>query len=172
MEYESYLHLANKAQQYYNNNVGQEEDEDTTLISGVRQGPAFGKLLGAKIAKQFADPIKPTLNQIPQDAQELAELVKISSTWDKLGQDEALKRLATTKKGYTIDPELSNSDYITVIKPNGKVIVAFRGTNPTGTIKTGLGKGTIEPLQWLNVGTGTEQIYDQHKLTPLKNRLI
>ena len=174
-EYESYLQLANKAQQYYTKNVGQdEEQDDTTLVTGIRQTPIgkFGQSLAPKLAKQIADPIRPTLKDIPDEAKELAELVKISSTWDKLGRDEALKRLATTKKGYTIDPVLSNSDYITVIKPNGKVVVAFRGTNPSGTIKTGFGKGIIEPLQWLNVGTGTEQIYDQHKLTPLKNSLI
>jgi hypothetical protein len=175
MEYQQYIQLADKALHYYNNNVDKEEEEDdTTLITGIRQTPTpkFGKMLGAKLGGQIINPIKPTLKEIPQEAKELAELVKISAVWDKLGKEEALKRLATTKKGYTIDPELSNADYITFITPQDKVIVAFRGTNPKGKIKRGIGKGALEPLQWINVATGTEQIYEQHKLSPLKNRLI
>src|SRR5210317_344298 len=114
MEYQQYIQLADKALHYYNNNVDKEEEEDdTTLITGIRQTPTpkFGKMLGAKLGGQIINPIKPTLKEIPQEAKELAELVKISAVWDKLGKEEALKRLATTKKGYTIDPELSNADY-------------------------------------------------------------
>jgi len=193
MEYYQIGQNVKKSYDYYKRNtepteqptdVPPEEEEQATIFGvgklaygTVKKAPdinfMFNKSSGVRLAGQIGNPLKPTLNEIPREAQELAELVKVSAVWEKEGQEAALRRLATNSPGYTIDPQLSNTERIVAIKPNGKVVVAFRGTNPKAKIKSGIGKGFYEPLMWLAIETGTEDIlFKQHKLKPLKDDLI
>jgi hypothetical protein len=45
--------------------------------------------------------------------------------------DQIQKSLDTYMEGYTFDPEYSNNNASTFIRPDGTAILAYRGTRPT-----------------------------------------
>jgi hypothetical protein len=47
------------------------------------------------------------------------------------GEEEAQERLDTFLEGYTIDPDSSDDHAVTVLRPDGKAMIGFRGTDPT-----------------------------------------
>jgi len=129
------------------------------------------------IASRVGDPLKPTITELPTDAKQLAELVKVSAVWEKngiRGLAKAKKRLELNSPGYTLDTELSTPEHIVVKNPQGKVTVAFRGTNPKATIKSGAGKGIPEPIMWLNIlkGGNEGKHYDQHNMEKIRDDLL
>ena len=133
----------------------------------------FDKSTGAKIAGMIDNPLKASINELSPIAKEYAEIVKISTLIHKEGMFPAKRRLTKTYPGYTIDEELSTDHYAVVKKPNGKIVIGFRGTDPTNTIKSGIGKGMWESVQWLFIQGGQEQnLFDEHKLVPIKNKIL
>lgn len=161
----------------------EEEKDDATfttigkslgdVISKAKQ-PTFGfdKSSGVKIAGAISNPLQSTLKELSPLHKEYAEMVKVSTTFHKQGLDAAKKRLNEFNKGYTLDTDLTNDNYAVIKKPNGKAIVAFRGTDPKAKIQSGLGKGFNEPLQWIALQVGTEEMFDDHKLEPIKRKLL
>ena len=104
----------------------------------------------------------PSLTQIPERAKLLSNLIKVSDLYNTKGYNEAEKYFNKLNSGYSIDKNLSNTEGVVFYKGN-KAIIAFRGTEPLGKIKSGLGKGMIEPLMWSSVLLGTESKHDQFK---------
>ena len=47
------------------------------------------------------------------------------------GEEEAQERLDTFLEGYTIDPDSSDDHAVTVLRPDGKAMIGYRGTDPT-----------------------------------------
>ena len=133
----------------------------------------FDKSTGTKIGAMIDNPLKASINELSPIAKEYAEIVKISTLIHKEGMFPAKRRLSKTYPGYTIDEELSTDHYAVVKKPNGKIVIGFRGTDPKAKIQTGIGKGMNEPIQWLFIQAGQEQnIFDEHKLVPIKNKIL
>ena len=189
---QSYVRAGQQARDYYNKNTTKPEvkkdtkdkEDDATfatvgkslgdVISKAKQ-PTFGfdKSSGVKIAAAISNPLQSTLKELSPLHREYAEMVKISTVFHKQGPEAAKKRLNEFNKGYTLDTDLTNDNYAVVKKPDGKIIVAFRGTDPKAKIKSGLGKGiAYEPLQWIALQVGTEEIFDDHKLEPIKKKLL
>ena len=163
------LALQRQGRAYYNTITGNKDDTDDT---NVRLNFQFDKSFGNKLAGMVGNPLKPTLKELNTNQKELAEMIKVGTVYDKKGANEAIKRLNDNLPNYTLDAELSNSNYIVVKKPNGKIVVAFRGTNLSGKIKSGLGKGLNETWEWLFIQSGHEQIFDEHKIQPIKDALL
>ena len=134
----------------------------------------FKSYSATTIASRIGNPLKPSITELPTDAKQLAELVKVSAVWEKRGLAKAKQRLELNSPGYTLDTELSTPEHIVVKNPQGKVTVAFRGTNPKSTIKSGIGKGILEPIMWLNIlKTGNEgKHYDQHNMEKIRDQLL
>ena len=189
---QSYIQAGQQARDYYNKNTTKsevkkdkkEKEDDATfatvgkslgdVISKSKQ-PTFGfdKSSGVKIAGAISNPLQSTLKELSPLHKEYAEMVKVSTTFHKQGLEAAKKRLNEFNKGYTLDTDLTNDNYAVITKPDGKAIVAFRGTDPKAKIRSGLGKGiAYEPLQWIALQVGTEEIFDDHKLEPIKKKLL
>jgi len=189
---QSYIRAGQQARDYYNKNTTKsevkkdkkEKEDDATfatvgkslgdVISKSKQ-PTFGfdKSSGVKIAGAISNPLQSTLKELSPLHKEYAEMVKVSTTFHKQGLEAAKKRLNEFNKGYTLDTDLTNDNYAVITKPDGKAIVAFRGTDPKAKIRSGLGKGiAYEPLQWIALQVGTEEIFDDHKLEPIKKKLL
>ena len=163
------LALQKQGRAYYNTITGNKDDDDG---SNLRLNFQFDKSFGNKLSGMVGNPLKPTLTEINANQKELAEIIKVGTVYDKKGANEAIKRLNDNLPNYTLDAELSNSNYVVVKKPNGKIIVGFRGTNLGGKIKSGIGKGRAEPWEWLFIQSGHENIFDEHKLQPIKDKLL
>ena len=129
------------------------------------------KLIGVGITGRIGNPLKPTIKELPSDVKQLAELVKVSATYDKKGLEFAKNRMRTNSPDYTLDTELSTPDYIVAVK-NGKVTIAFRGTNPTRLIRSGFGKNLPEPVMWgFILKGGKEDIFEQHQLDKILRKI-
>ena len=164
----------------------QKNDKKKDLIESLAMGKvtSLGKAtptIAIGGASRVGNPLKPTITEIPTDVKQLAELVKVSSVWEKAenkatlsGIGRAKKRLALNSPGYTLDTELSTPEHIVVRNPQGKVTVAFRGTNPKSLIKSGAGKNIPEPIMWLNIlFTGNEgKHYAQHDMEKIRDQLL
>ena len=73
---------------------------------------------------------------------------------------------------YEIDTKVSTEDYIVARhQQTGKHVIAFRGTNPTGKIKSGLLKGVHEPIMWPAILAGQEEHFQQHKIKEIAQRI-
>ena len=117
--------------------------------------------------KKYKDPLKPTISEMPRMAKERAELVKTSSIFQQQGVEAAQKRMTLMSPDFELMVEASTRDYIVARnKTNGKLEVAFRGTDPVAKIQSGFGKGLPEPFMWGNIliGGGEGKIFDQHNL--------
>lgn len=115
---------------YYQTFQGVTKNIKPNLMAGIRPN-ATGTILNA-----LNNPITASINELPTDAKIYAELVKISSEVNKKGIDSAVKRARQNVPEYTIDTELSTTEYI-VAEKNGKLTVAFRGTDPGKSIAVG-----------------------------------
>ena len=167
------LALQRQARIYYNTITGDRDDTDGTFASAtIPLTFKFDQSFGNKLSGMINNPLRPTLKELNSNQKELAELIKVGTVYDKKGPNEAIKRLNDNLPNYTLDAELSNSNYVVVRKPSGKIVVAFRGTNPSGKIKSGIGKGLAEPVEWLMIQSGHENIFDEHKLQPIKDSLL
>ena len=86
-EYNQYVNLQERALQYYNQNTDQKDEkdeaDDDVQLNAVKF--KFANNFGVKVASQIGNPNKPTLTQLPDEAKELANLVKISTTFHKKG---------------------------------------------------------------------------------------
>ena len=133
---------------------------------------SFSASSGVKIAGAFSNPLQASMKGLTPRMKEMAEMIKVSTIFHKEGLESAKKRLRQFNKGYLLDTELTTDAYAVIQKPNGKVIVSFRGTDPHAKIQSGLGKGRAEPLMWLPIQAGKEDIFDQHKLAPIKEALL
>ena len=117
--------------------------------------------------KKYKDPLKPTISEMPRMAKERAELVKTSSIFQQQGVEAAQKRMTLMSPDFELMVEASTRDYIVARnKTNGKLEVAFRGTDPVAKIQSGFGKGLPEPFMWGNILIGGREgkIFDQHNL--------
>lgn len=164
----------------------EKNDKKKDIIQSLAMGKvtSIGKLtptIAIGGASRVGNPLKPTIDKIPDNAKQLAELVKVSTVWEKAenkatlsGIGKAQKRLALNSPGYTLDVELSTPEHIVVTNPQGKVTVAFRGTNPKSLIKSGAGKNIPEPVMWLNIlFTGNEgKHYQQHDMEKIRDQLL
>jgi len=109
--------------------LAQLRDDFGTPRLGV---PPMTRLSGT-IASRATNPIKATITSLPTKAKLYAELVKVSTLYDKDGLEAAKARMKTTAPEYSIDTRLSTVDYIVATSAKtGKSVVAFRGTNPMG----------------------------------------
>ena len=190
-EIQQYARLGQQAKQYYDRNSTQpevkkeEKDEKegadfatvgksfADLISKAKQPTfSFDKSGGVKIAGAIGNPLQPSLKTLNPKMKEYAEMVQISSTFHKKGLNAAKQRLNAFDKNYTLDTDLTTDQYAVIRKPDGKAIISFRGTDPKAKIKSGLGKGVIEPLQWILIQSGYEDIFDDHKLDKIKNKIL
>lgn len=164
----------------------EKNDKKKDIIESLAMGKvtSVGKVtptLAIGGASRVGNPLKPTITKLPTEAKQLAELVKVSSVWEKAenkatlsGIGKAKKRLELNSPGYTLDVELSTPEHIVVTNPQGKVTVAFRGTNPKSLIKSGAGKNIPEPIMWLNIlFTGNEgKHYQQHDMEKIRDQLL
>lgn len=73
------------------------------------------------------------LDQMPQEDMEYAVASEIAYKYYDTGNDaDATQRaLDTYLENYTLDPEYSTNNASTIIRPDGSVILAYRGTRPT-----------------------------------------
>jgi hypothetical protein len=117
--------------------------------------------------KKYKDPLKPTISEMPRMAKERAELVKTSSIFQQQGVEAAQKRMTLMSPHFELMVEASTRDYIVAKnKTNGKLEIAFRGTDPVAKIQSGFGKGLPEPIMWgtILIGGAEGKIFDQHNL--------
>ena len=112
------------------------------VISKAKQPRlTFDMSSGVKIAGAISNPLQASMKGLTPRMKEMAELIKVSTIFHKEGLESAQKRLRQFNKGYVLDTELTTDAYAVIQKPNGKVIVSFRGTDPHAKIQSGLGKG-------------------------------
>ena len=73
------------------------------------------------------------LDQMPTEDYEYSVASEIAYKYYDTGNDaEATQRaLDTYLENYTLDPEYSTNNASTIIRPDGSVILAYRGTRPT-----------------------------------------
>ena len=189
-EIQQYARMGQQARDYYNRNSTQQEvkKEDkeeganfatvgksfADVVSKAKQPTfSFDKSSGVKIAGAISNPMEASLKTLNPKMKEYAEMVQISSTFHKQGLDKAKARLNAFDKNYTLDTDLTTDHYAVIKKPDGKAIIAFRGTDPKAKIKSGLGKNiATEPLQWIAIQAGKEEIFDEHKLDKIKNKIL
>lgn len=188
---QQYIRAGQQARDYYNRNSTQQEvkkeDEEegkanfatvgkslSDVISKAKQPVfSFDKSSGVKIAGAISNPMEASLKTLNPKMKEYAEMVQISSTFHKQGLDKAKARLNAFDKNYTLDTDLTTDHYAVIKKPDGKIIIAFRGTDPKAKIKSGLGKNIAsEPLQWIAIQAGKEEIFDEHKLDKIKKKIL
>ena len=185
---QGYFRAANSAREYYNRvtnkqeETDKEDDGDGTFATIGKIGSKIGDLSkvsfsfdksgGVKIAGMIGNPLEASLKELTPQMKEYAEMVKVSSVLHKKGVDTAIKRLKTTYPDYELDVANSTDHYAIIKKPNGKVIIGFRGTDPGAKIKSGLGKGVIEPIMWINMQGGSEDIYEEHKMKNIKDKIL
>jgi len=117
---------------------------------------------GNQMARMVVERDVASISEMPSNSKLMAEFVEISNIRNKKGWAEAQQRLDATKSGYSMDKSLSNNEGVVFVK-DGKAVVAFRGTNPTQKIKSGVGKGLPEAVIWLGIVGGKEQNFNQFK---------
>lgn len=84
---------------------------------------------------RFPKRITPTLKEMPFEARQKANMILGSREYLRKGNLEAAQSLMDERNvGVTIDPELSTKESLVLIDENGKVTIAYRGTEP-GTNK-------------------------------------
>lgn len=73
------------------------------------------------------------LNEMPMEDIEYAVASEIAYKYYDTGNDAdtTQRALDTYLENYTLDPEYSNDNSSTIIRPDGSVILAYRGTRPT-----------------------------------------
>jgi len=141
-------------------------------VPNIKQG--LNRFTGISLGQTVSNPHKATITEMPTDAKARAELVKTSSVLQKKGIDAAIKRMRENSPNFELLPELSTPEYVVVRnRLTNKIELAFRGTDPSARITSGIGKGIPEPLMWLNIlYNGSEgQIFDQHNLEAILERL-
>ena len=169
---QGYYRVANSARQYYNRVTNKEEPEtdkdkdDGTFSTVSKIGKSlsdiskvsfqFDKNSGMKLAGVINNPLEASLKELTPAMKEYAEMIKISTVLHKSGVDTAIKRLKTNYPDYELDIQNSTDHYAIIKKPSGKVIIAFRGTDPKHRIKSGLGKGAKEPWMWIAMQGGVK----------------
>ena len=167
-----------KAKEY--KDQGLEYYEYYKKAEGIMEGAVpkisrgLNRQTGIAIAQTFTRPLTPSISKMPLGARARAELVKTSSVLQKKGLDEAIKRMRENSPNFEFIPQLSTADYIVARnKITNKIELAFRGTDPTAKITTGIGKGMPEPVMWTQIlATGNEgKFYDQHNLEAILQKL-
>jgi hypothetical protein len=185
---QGYYRAASSAREYYNRVTNKEEpqkdkDKDDGTFSTVSKigskigdiskvSFSFDKSSGVKIAGMINNPLEASLTELTPAMKEYAEMVKISTVLHKSGAETAIKRLKTNHPDYELDVANSTDHYAIVKKPNGKVIIGFRGTDPGAKIKSGLGKGAREPWMWIAMQGGSEDIFEEHKMKNIKDKIL
>jgi hypothetical protein len=185
---QNYMQAANSAREYYNKVTQKQEepekkdDKDGTFSTVSKIGSKIGELSkvkfsfdkssGVKIAGMVGNPLNASLTELTPAMKEYAEMVKVSTVLHKSGVDAAIKRLKTNHPDYELDVANSTDHYAIIKKPNNKIIVSFRGTDPKNKIKTGIGKGAREPWMWIAMQGGSEDIFDEHKISKIKDKIL
>jgi len=185
---QNYMRAAGSARQFYDKLTNKQEAEtdkdkdDGTFSTVSKIGKSLGdiskvsfsfdKSSGVKIAGMTGNPLEASLTELTPAMKEYAEMVKISTVLHKSGVDTAVKRLKTNHPDYELDVQNSTDHYAIIKKPNGKVIIGFRGTDPKSKIKSGLGKGMKEPIMWLAMQGGSEDIFEEHKMKNIKDKIL
>lgn len=142
------------------------------VAPNIKQG--LNRFTGISAAQTISNPHQATITEMPADAKARAELVKTSSVLQKKGMNAAIKRMNENSPNFELITELSTPEYVVVRnRLTNKIELAFRGTDPSARITSGLGKGMPEPLMWLNIlADGNEgQLFDQHNLEAILERL-
>jgi hypothetical protein len=113
------------------------------------------------------------MNELSSAQATSAELVKLSTVFHKEGAEAARVRGERTLPGYTIDFDLTDDHVLMAMNPEGKLEVAFRGTDPDPKvrIKSGFGKGLPEPVMWPSVWGGFQGIHDEHVVSKYGTRI-
>ena len=186
---QGYFRAANTAREYYNRVTNKEEpqkdkddDKDGTFSTVSKIGKSLGDISkvsfqfdtssGVKIAGMAGNPLEASLTELTPAMKEYAEMVKISTELHKHGAETAEKRLKTNYPDYELDVANSTDHYAIVKKPNGKVIIGFRGTDPKAKIKSGIGTGAREPWMWIAMQGGSEDIFEEHKMKNIKDKIL
>jgi hypothetical protein len=197
---QNYMRAANSAREFYNSVTQKQEepekkeeaqkeddkDDEGTFATAKKVGTAakdvydaaskvtfsFDRNSGVKLAGMIDNPLEASLKQLSPAMKEYAEMIKVSTELHKYGVDTAIKRLKTNHSDYELDVVNSTDHYAIIKKPNGKVIVAFRGTDPKNRIKSGLGKGAKEPWMWIAMQGGKEDIFEEHKMNKIKDKIL
>ena len=122
-------------------------------IANFVKGGGVSNMARAAVSEDIA-----TLREPSRRSKMMAEFVEASNQYHSKGLSSAKEFLKKSYPNWTIDPKLSN-DSALVISRNGTndAIVAFRGTDPSAKITSGLGKGMPEPVSWLAVSAGQER---------------
>jgi hypothetical protein len=92
-------------------------------------------------------------DSMPQEDLEFSIASQISYDYYDNGNDaqKTQEILDTYLEGYTLDSELSYNDAATIVRPDGSVILAYRGTRPTNPIDLVVDAGIV-------LGTGRSAI--------------
>tara|TARA_R110000751_G_scaffold123439_2_gene224308 strand:+ start:6606 stop:8600 length:1995 start_codon:yes stop_codon:yes gene_type:complete len=108
--------------------------------------------------------IRPNITTIPDEVMEDAHLARASSLFKEEGMESAEQYLTRNGVEGRIDGELSNDVGLVFERPDGKVSVNYRGTNPTNVddLKTDInlitGKTDINSLE--HIKTAKSQLTD------------
>jgi hypothetical protein len=92
-------------------------------------------------------------NSMPEEDMPYSVASQISYDYYDNGNDaqKTQEILDTYLEGYTLDSQLSYNDAVTIVRPDGSAILAYRGTRPTNPIDLVVDAGIV-------LGTGRSAI--------------
>ena len=150
-----------------------EEDQDEfqqqagSIIKQLTASPVEHLRLGRfgnTMARMAIQRDIPTLSAVPDENILLAEFVEGSSLRHKHGDFAEAKKRLSRFPDWQIDTSLSTDNALVMNKIGTReAVVAFRGTDPDGRIKSGIAKGMKEPWFWGGVLSGKENKFDFFK---------
>jgi hypothetical protein len=84
-------------------------------------------------------------NSMPEEDMPYSVASQISYDYYDNGNDaqKTQEILDTYLEGYTLDSQLSYNDAVTIVRPDGSAILAYRGTRPTNPIDLVVDAGIV-----------------------------